>query len=106
MHVYICGTQKIKMEVGTRAYRTGNVAPPLGVAVESDVHTLRDYPIAMSIWRYFCSTYPNDFYMQDYQDWFKHHSTIETDTMFIVVTCFEIWQNRNGEIFHNVKKDH
>jgi len=31
MRVYICGTQKIKMEVGARAYRTGNVAPPLHI---------------------------------------------------------------------------
>ncbi|KEH30503.1 hypothetical protein MTR_4g073630 [Medicago truncatula] len=59
----------------------------------------------MSIWRYFRSTYPDYFYMQDCQKWFKHHSTIETGTMFIV-TCFEIRRNRNKEIFQNVKKDH
>jgi len=31
--VYICGTEKIKMEVGARAYRAGNVAPPLRTSI-------------------------------------------------------------------------
>ena len=88
-----------------RHLTTNTTCQRCGAAVEIDMHTLRDCPSAMSIWRYFRSTYPNDFYMQDCQKWFKHHSTIETGTMFLV-TCFEIWRNRNEEIFQNVKKDH
>jgi hypothetical protein len=68
------------------------------------MHILRDCPNAMSIWRYFRSTCPNDFYMQDCQSWFKHRATTEAGSMFIV-TCFEIWRNRNEENFQNVKKD-
>jgi hypothetical protein len=34
-----------------------------GAAVESDLHTLRDCPKAMSIWMYVYPTYPNNFYM-------------------------------------------
>jgi predicted amidophosphoribosyltransferase len=88
---------------GLHHLTTNTTCQRCGAAVESDMHTLRDCPNTMSIWRYFRSTYPNDFYMQDCQKWFKHHSTIETGTMFIV-TCFEILRNRNKEIFQNVKK--
>jgi hypothetical protein len=42
--------------------------------------------------------------MQDCQSWFKHHATTKAGSMFIV-TCFEIWWNRNEEVFQNVKKD-
>jgi len=75
-----------------------------GAAVESDLHTLRGCPRAMSIWKDICPTSPNNFYMQDCQLWFKHHATMEASTKFIV-TCFEIWRNRNEHIFQNVHKD-
>jgi hypothetical protein len=38
-----------------------------GGVVESDLHTLRDFPIAMSIWKNFYPTSPNNFCMQDCQ---------------------------------------
>jgi len=75
-----------------------------GAAVESDLHTLRDCPRAISIWISVYPIYPNNFYMQDCQLWFKHHATMEAGTKFIV-TCFEIWRNRNEQIFQNVQKD-
>ena len=42
--------------------------------------------------------------MQNCQIWFKHHATSEARTLFIV-TCFEIWQNINEDIFQNMNKD-
>lgn len=72
--------------------------------VENYMHTLCDCPSTMAIWRYFHHTYPCDFYMQNCQIWFKHHATSEACTLFIV-TCFEIWQNRNEYIFQNMNKD-
>jgi len=42
--------------------------------------------------------------MQDCQLWFKHHATMEASTKFIV-TCYEIWRNRNEQIFQNMQAD-
>jgi uncharacterized membrane protein YjdF len=50
------------------------------------------------------ANYPNKFYMQDSRIRFKHHATTEAGSMFIA-TCFEIWRNKNKEIYQNVKKD-
>jgi hypothetical protein len=42
-----------------------NILIKCSAAVQNDIHTLRDYPNAMSNWKYFCQVYPNEFYMQD-----------------------------------------
>jgi len=36
--------------------------------------------------------------------WFKHHAMLNTRPLFIV-TCWEIWRNKNGKFFQQVKKD-
>jgi hypothetical protein len=56
--------------------------------VENDFHTLRDYPKALSIGRYFRSIYPNDFSIDDCQAWFKYHATTKSGSIFIVVGRF------------------
>ncbi|KAK2382027.1 TMV resistance protein N [Trifolium repens] len=89
---------------GFRHLTTNTSCHRCGAHMETDMHTLHDCPNAMSIWRYFRPINPNDFYMQDCHSWFKHHATTKAGYMF-VVTCFEIWRNRNEEVFQNVKKD-
>jgi ribonuclease HI len=88
---------------GSRHLTSDTSCHRCGAFVESDMHTLRDCPMAKNIWRQLSSTYSNDFYIQDCQLWFKRHAVRETGTGFIVA-YYEILRNRNEEIFQNVRK--
>jgi hypothetical protein len=47
-----------------------------GTIVEDDIHTCRDCPSDMSIWRSIHLNKLSDFLMQYCRTWFKHHDTL------------------------------